>query len=111
MRHLTTIRRHLLLLAVLLATAACSPPDAPARAEAFTIETDRLTIRVEGDHQAFEHHAGQILTRIDTVDPALIRPGIGLWAEPDDDKPWLPGTPKLVRVGTVISVEPRAGGY
>lgn len=97
--------------ALALLLSACNPPDAPARADAFTIETERLTIRVEGDPQAFEHHAGQILTRIDTVDPALIRPGIGLWAEPDDDKPWLPGTPKLVRVGTVIAVEPRAGGY
>ncbi len=111
MRHLTTIRRHLLLLAVLLATAACSPPDAPARADTFVIETDRIAIRVAGDPEAFEQHAGQILTRIETVDPALIRPGIGVWAEPQDDRPWLPGTPKLVRIGTVVAVEPRGGGY
>lgn len=96
-------------LALLL--GACSPPDAPARAEAFTIETGQLAIRVEGDPAAFEQHAAQILTRIDTVDPALIRPGIGVWAEPADDKPWLPGTPKLVRIGTVIAVEPRTGAH
>lgn len=112
MRHLTTIRRHLFLLAVLLTTAACSPPEAPARADAFTIETDRLTIRVEGDPQAFELHAGQILTRIDTVDPQLIRPGIGIWAVEGIDEGLTPvGDSHLVRIGTVIAVEPRAGGY
>lgn len=111
MRYLTTFRRHLLLLAVLLATTACNPPEKLASAEPFIIETEQLRIRVEGDRAAFERSAGQILTRIDTVDPALIRPGIGLWAEPEDTAPHLPGRPKLVLVGRVVAVEPRAGGY
>lgn len=99
------------IIAIALALSACSPPEEPARADSFTIETDRLTIRVAGDQAEFERHGAQILTRIDTVDPALIKPGIGLWAEPDDDKPYLPGAPKLVLVGRVVAVEPRSGGY
>ena len=42
------------------------------------------------------------MSRIDTVDPALIKPGIGVWAQ---------GRHDLVRVGTVVAVEPRTGGY
>lgn len=99
------------IIAIALALSACSPAEEPARADSFTIETDRMTIRVTGDQAEFERHGAQILTRIDTVDPALIKPGIGLWAEPDDDKPYLPGTPKLVLVGRVVAVEPRSGGY
>lgn len=98
-------------IALALGLAACAPEEKPARADAFTIETDRLTIRVEGDPSAFEHHAAQILMRIDTVEPSLIKPGIGLWAEPEDTAPHLPGRPKLVLVGRVVAVEPRQGGY
>jgi len=97
--------------ALVLLLSACNPPEAPARADAFVIETDQLRISVAGDPAEFEQHAGQILMRIESVDPALIKPGIGLWAEPDDDTPWLPGTPKLKRIGTVVAVEARAGGY
>lgn len=102
------------IIAIALTLAACSapPPQEPApSAAAFLIETEALLIRVEGDPRTFEQHADQVLTRIDAIDPALIRPGIGLWAQPDDEQPWLPGTPKLVRVGHVVAVEPRAGGY
>lgn len=92
--------------------AACSPHPEPARAETFTIETDRLAIRVEGDPAAFEQHAPQILTRIDAVDPALIRPGIGIWADPEKSgEEWEPDRPVLVLIGRVVAVEPRVGGY
>lgn len=100
--------------ALALLLSACNPPDAPtpARADAFTIETERLTIRVDGDPQAFELHAGQILTRIDTVDPQLIRPGIGIWAVEGIDEGLTPvNDSHLVRIGTVVAVEPRGGGY
>lgn len=89
-------------IAIALALSACSPPAMLERTDPFTIETDRLTIRVEGDPSAYERHAAQILTRIDTVDPALIRPGIGVWAEGDRE---------LVLIGRVVAVEPRPGGY
>ncbi len=111
----TTARRTMRLLLILLAAAvvaACSPPAAPERAEAFTIETPALTIRVKGDPRAYELHAGQILTRIDTVDPALIRPGIGIWAVEGLEEDGIPPeSSHLVRIGTVVAVEPRAGGY
>lgn len=106
--HRTAIAAAALLLAACSATHA---PEPAQTAEAFQIETETLLIQVQGDPRAFERYAAQVLTRIDTVDPALIRPGIGLWAAPDDEQPWLPGSQKLVLVGRVVAVEPRAGGY
>ncbi len=97
-------------IALVLGLAACDPPADPGH-DRFTIETAHQQIRVEGSESAFQQHGAQILARIDAVDPALIRPGIGLWAEPEDTAPHLPGRPKLVLVGRVVAVEPRAGGY
>lgn len=99
-------------IALVLGLAACSPPEEPAPAhDRFVIETTTLIIQVEGDQAAIDQHGPRLLTRIEAVDPLLIRPGIGLWIEPEDETPHLPGTPKLKRVGTVIAVERRVGGY
>lgn len=103
---------HRITIAILLALGltACEPPPEAGR-DRFNIETAALTIHVEGDEDAMQAHAGQLLARIDAVDPALIKPGIGLWVEPEDAMPYLPGRPKLVLVGRVVAVEPRSGGY
>lgn len=100
-------------IALALALTGCNPPEAePETAhERFTLETTTLIIQVEGDKAAIDQHGPQLLTRIEAVDPLLIRPGIGLWVEPEDTAPHLPGTPKLQRVGTVLAVERRVGGY
>lgn len=98
-------------IALVLGLAACSPPEELASTSSYKIETDELTISVAGDPAEFERHAPEIMLRIETVDPRVIRPGIGLWATPEDTAPHLPGTPKLVLVGRVVAVEPRQGGY
>lgn len=98
-------------IATLAALAACQPSPSSARHEPFTITTDRMTISAEGDPQAFRRHSAQILMRIDSVDPALIRPGIGLWAEAGDGEAHEPGQPGLVLIGRVVAVSPRIGGY
>ena len=41
-------------IALALLLSACNPPEPPARSDAFVIETDRLTIRVQGDPATFE---------------------------------------------------------
>lgn len=98
-------------LAAILALAVLLPPERTEANDQFVIEAAGMSIRVKGDPEAFERHAGQILTRIETIDPSLIRPGIGLWAEPEDTKPYLPGKPQLVLVGRVVAVERSPGGY
>lgn len=103
-------------IALVLGLAACNPPEQPAPEpqpahDRFVIETTTLIIQVEGDQAAIDQHGPQLLTRIEAVDPLLIRPGIGLWIEPEDEAPHLPGSPKLKRVGTVLAVERRVGGY
>lgn len=89
--------------------AACSD-NAPAEVatDKFTIETGRVMLTVKGDPKLFERHGGQILDRIDSVDPALIKPGIGLWVE---QEPVDGLRPPLLLIGRVVAVEHTAGGY
>lgn len=71
----------------------------PAGTDRFTIDTPALHISVEGSRAAMDANAPEIITRLESVDPALIRPGIGLWAAPRGDDP--------VLIGHVVSVEPQ----
>ena len=72
---------------------------AAAGHDRFAIETPELRIEVEGSRAAMDEHSPEILGRIESVDPDLIRPGIALWASPRGDDP--------VLIGHVVSVEPR----
>lgn len=85
-----------LIAAAALALAACSGPREPSGKDSFVIETDALRIHVVGDLEAFEANSGQILTRIETVDPEAIKPGVGLWAEDSGE---------LELIGRITSVE------
>ena len=71
----------------------------PAGHDLFAIETPTQRIEVEGSQAAMDEHSPEILGRIESVDPSMIRPGIALWAAPRGDDP--------VLIGHVVSVEPR----
>lgn len=57
----------------------------------FTIRTPELEIAVVGDRALMEEWAPEVMMRIEAVDPALIRPGIGLWVQPTQSDPILIG--------------------
>lgn len=76
--------------------------------DTFTIQAETISIRVNGDRALFEKHAGQILTRIDSIDPALIRPGVRIWAESEQGAIWPPENEGLVLIGHVAEVTPRS---
>lgn len=90
---------------VAAAVAGCDGPDPDPGHDRFTIETDKLRIHVEGSIPAMERNAGQIMTRLDLIDPALIRPGVGLWVDDSPSTPEPPGEPSYELVGRVVSVE------
>ena len=71
----------------------------PAGHDRFAIDTPALHIEVKGNRAAMDANAPEILMRLESVDPDLIRPGIGLWAAPRGDDP--------VLIGHVVSVEPQ----
>lgn len=97
------MHRILLAAALAIACSGCWPTayDDTQRAgtDRFKIETLDLAIEVEGSAKAMDENAPEILFRLESVDPALIRPGIGLWAAPRGDDP--------VLIGHVVSVKPR----
>lgn len=57
----------------------------------FTIRTPELEIAVVGDRALMDEWAPEVMMRIEAVDPALIRPGIGLWVKPTQSDPILIG--------------------
>ena len=91
--------------ALAIALSACAPPDPPAGHDRFTIESRTLRIHVEGNEAAMERNAAQIMSRIDLIDPDLIRPGIGLWVDDNGSAPEPFGEPHYELVGRVVSVE------
>ena len=57
----------------------------------FTIRTPELEIRVVGDRALMDEWTPEVMMRVEAVDPALIRPGIGLWVKPTQSDPILIG--------------------
>lgn len=104
--------------ALLMAMAACSsrpeadatPPDQFTGGE-VRITTRHLVITASGDPDTIRRYAPQLLDRIDAVPAGLIRPGIALWVEDEGEGAGAAGHAPLIRVGQVVAVEPRAGGY
>lgn len=94
----------LLAFTALLALTGCLRPGAyeetkPAGTDRFTIQTPSQTIQVEGSLEAMEGNAAEIIMRLESVDPAMIRPGIALWAAPRGGDP--------VLIGRVVDVQTR----
>lgn len=102
--------RTLIAMGLMAILSACAPEPTPTAApgQKFTIETGEILITVKGDPALFEKHGGELLERITSVDPKLIKPGVGLWVEPEGAGE---ERPPLLLVGRVVAVEPVAGGY
>jgi hypothetical protein len=67
----------------------------------LTIDTQGVRIHALGNAAALEQHGAYLLERLSQVDPAILRPGMGLWVAPHGDKP-----EDLVLVGRITSTEP-----